>query len=182
MSLLGDVGGLVGGLAAVGSVFMAWRTVKLSSNIAHEQSESAKALASAEADRAKALSKETSASAIYDAYLRCCIEYPHLTSFNVFRTTTGVMSAQAVWDAETKETEQYLWFVSYLLHACEGILVDASDKEDWMKAIRDQLGYHRSLIEFAWQPYWRAHYSDELDKQVQSLLSDARSSVAEAAE
>ena len=168
----GDVGGMLGAFAGLVSALVAWRALQLSARISREQMGHSRQIADLQAQAGRALSKESSASAIYDAYLRCCIEYPHLTSFNTFCNSRSIKSPQRIWDAETEQTEQYLWFVSYLLHACEGILVDASDKEDWLEAIRDQLDYHWGIIEYAWEPHWRQHYSPSLNEQVQLVLQN----------
>lgn len=170
MSQLGDVGGVLGAAAGMVSVFIAWKAFRLSAEISREQMAHSEELSLMQ-DRANhALSRESSAATIYDAYLRCCIEYPQLTSYNVFCNTYGVKTPQKIWEAETKDSEQYLWFVSYLLHACEGILEDASDSEDWLKAIRDQIEYHWAVIEFAWDTHWRGHYSAKLNEQVELVL------------
>jgi len=97
------------------------------------------------------------ANETYNDYLRLCIQYPELSSYDVAKKRFKFSSPSYVRAACTIDTERYLWFVSYLLNACERIILDSKDGSDWHDVIWDQLDYHKPILT-EMRNVWASHY------------------------
>ena len=94
--------------------------------------------------------REATASELCGSYLELAVEYPLLAKADdsLFK------------DTNSQEFEQYEWFVSVMLHACERILDLAPEDEVWRKAIQAQITYHNRYI--ASSRFERDFYDPEL--------------------
>jgi hypothetical protein len=101
--------------------------------------------------------RETVARQTYGDYLKLAIQYPDFAS--------GSQPADAL------KFEQHEWFVSYMLNACEHILLFAAHSREWRHCVRAQLGYHRPyLCENDWfRANFRSHYSRALLSLIDEL-------------
>lgn len=109
-------------------------------------------------------------------YIRLCIDRPELCCTRTMLAHLGRKSFDGVNDwPTTKEVEQCLWFLSYVLHTMEQILETTSflwfRNEAWHAVVRSQLSYHRGLLEQVW-PTSRKHYGSRLGAVVEEILSD----------
>jgi Uri superfamily endonuclease len=130
-----DVGTLVGGFAAAIGIVVGL----IAAGFAFGQMAAA-----------KQSQREAIARGIYSNYLQLAMENP---SF-----------ARGSQPAEDLEFERYEWFVSYMLNACEHILLFVSDKSGWEQCVAAQLSYH---VEYLTKNKWFVenaanHYSSEL--------------------
>lgn len=94
--------------------------------------------------------KETDAYRVYTEYLKLCIEYPHISSSDLALKTLSLSDFQAIEKENRPETEQYLWFISYMMTACEKIFDALPERVDWRKAIRMQISYHQATLKVVW--------------------------------
>lgn len=86
--------------------------------------------------------------ALYQQYLELCIEHPHFAK-GLDKPT----------QKNCPQYEQYLWFVSAMLHCFEQVLLSSSDDPQWVNTISEQLAKHRpalaasnSLKRNEWEP------------------------------
>jgi hypothetical protein len=81
---------------------------------------------------------------------------------------------QGIFQRITPESEQSLWFLSYVLFAMEQLVLSNRRwfglDSAWRANVEDQLGYHADLLRVAW-PEWREHYSPKMDEIVRTVLS-----------
>jgi hypothetical protein len=118
-----------------------------------------------------AVAREQDAQAVYSDYLKLCIEYPELSSATLAAKHLPSRTLANLTKQLTPESEQYLWFVSYMLSACEKILLTCPDDEEWLSAVQAQVSYHKSALAEAW-PDISSHYHKSLRDIVEDVLSD----------
>jgi hypothetical protein len=121
-------------------------------------------------NRSERAASEASAYRTYDEYTRLCMENPELASFDVAKKYLGFKSAKELWDAQTKESERYLWFVVLMLQAFERIMKDAPDAGDWEKPLIEQIQYHQPTFRAYWVTKWRDEYHPKLVALVDRAL------------
>jgi hypothetical protein len=109
--------------------------------------------------RNRAFQKENTAKGVYRDYLKMAVENPILADGDLKQIKDG------------KRMEQYRWFVSYLLWACEEIITFAPNDPQWKEDVESQLGYH---LEYLSGDEFRAHelsfYSTVLQDLIKSLI------------
>jgi hypothetical protein len=120
--------------------------------------------------RSERAASVASAYRTYDEYIRLCMENPELASFEIAKKYLGFKSAEDLWNAETKESERYLWFVVGMLQAFERIMKDAPDAGDWEKALIEQVRYHEPTFRAYWQTQWKHEYHPKLVLLVDKAL------------
>jgi hypothetical protein len=84
---------------------------------------------------ARELGKSADAQDSYRSYLDVCLNHPTLASPNYEKIKKNAT-----------ELEQYQWFVAYLLAASEKILTVAGGDEEWISAIKLNIGYHTEYL------------------------------------
>ena len=76
---------------------------------------------------------ETLAQQVYSSYLLKAFEHPKL--------------AMGLQDAiELAGPQQYKWFISYMLNACEGIVTSLPGDALWESCAKTQLRYHKNYL------------------------------------
>jgi hypothetical protein len=83
-------------------------------------------------------SKRSAATAVYAEYLKLAFEHPH---FAIPSSSVNEPGLSQPYDTK------YSFFVSYLLLAAEEILETQQGDAGWEATLKEQLLYHRSLIE-----------------------------------
>lgn len=156
----GLVTSMVSAIAGVASVMVAAHTIRKSGEAlkaqreqdrqaAAEQAAHTVRLVELEGDILRASNFETTAHETYNHYLTLCIERPELTSWLLAKKSFGFTTPRQVFDQGTVESERYLWFVSYMLNACERIVLATEGSEGaaaWIEVVRSQLSYHKSVL------------------------------------
>ncbi|MBX4967821.1 hypothetical protein [Rhizobium binae] len=94
----------------------------------------------------KQASREAEALQAYRDYLERCVQYPELSSWDMFKKHASNGVKGRVYDAWTLDSERYLWFVSILITTCDEILMNVSDAEQWRHTLETQLEYHKELL------------------------------------
>ncbi len=94
----------------------------------------------------KQASREAETLQAFRDYLDRCVQYPELSSWDMFRKHASEGVTGRVYDAHTFNSERYLWFVSILITTCDEILVNLSDAKAWQHTLETQLTYHRELL------------------------------------
>ena len=122
------------------------------------------------ARRGAVTAKTQSALAIYHDYLRLCVEHPMMASFEAASSIPNFPSLDELEDACTEDSERYLWFVSFMLSACENIRFSDDYDNDWKRAIADQITFHEGPLRVLWVGNWEHHYSEKLDELVREAL------------
>ena len=122
------------------------------------------------ARRGAATARTQSALAIYHDYLRLCVEHPTMASFEATASLPNFPSLDKLEDARTPDSERYLWFVSFMLSACENIRFSDEYDREWERAITDQLTYHEGPLRVLWVDNWEHHYSPQLNALVRMAL------------
>ena len=102
---------------------------------------------------ARSSQREATASALYGNYLELAVEHPKLASGCV-----AIPSGKGF----DEEFERYEWFVSVMLHAFEQILELVGGDKVWVKALKDQVDYHKPYL--ASDRFVRGHYAEALQK------------------
>jgi hypothetical protein len=118
-----------------------------------------------------AVAREQDAQSVYSEYLKLCIEYPELSSATLAVKTLPSKTFAGLAKQLTTESERYLWFVSYMLSACEKIILTCPDDIEWDSTVRAQISYHKSSLGEAWSEI-RTHYHKSLRDIVEDELSD----------
>jgi hypothetical protein len=124
------------------------------------------------------VAREVKAIEAWDGYLRLCVEKPELSSSaTFFRTYSRYPNVD--YTQNSKEDEQYLWFVSALLNAGEQILLNAPEGREWKAAIKDQVGFHEPVLKQVWygrrkpEPAldaWFPYYSKRMQQIVRNVV------------
>jgi hypothetical protein len=137
-----DFGTLIGGIAAAVGVFIA---------------SAAAGFAWGQITAGKQAQRESFARQTYANYLQLAIQYPAYASGGQ--------------PGDEEAFEQYEWFVSYMLNACEHVLLFVSGSEDWRACVRSQLSYHRDyLCKNEWfRQSACSHYSADLLSLIHDL-------------
>lgn len=81
--------------------------------------------------------REVLARQIYYDYLKLCVAEPIFAS-GQWKNCKDIPEAIAF--------EKYEWFVTVMLTACESILLHVAQDDEWIKAIKCQLEYHKDYI------------------------------------
>jgi hypothetical protein len=119
------------------------------------------------------VSNQLSALESQKSYIRLSIEYPHFSSSLMMSKHLKLNTFKGILDICKPETEQALWFISYVLFAMEQEILTYSRRGavdgSWRYLVEDQLGYHAQLLEEIW-PAWRSMYSQEMDQIVKFVL------------
>jgi hypothetical protein len=123
----------------------------------------AAALAWAQITSARKIAREALARQTYSEYLKLAMEHPEFSS--------GLKQTVPPSD---RLFEQYEWFVSYMLNACEGILLYVSTVKkasDWTGTIVTQVEYHKDYFESStwFQESYEAHYEERLRKIIENV-------------
>jgi hypothetical protein len=103
--------------------------------------------------------RETIAKTLYREYLKIALERPKFANPGL----ANIDFRKRTFDGSQETFEQYEWFVSYMLHACEEVL-RISDSDGWKSAIKRQVSYHAEYLNssaFADEALVE-HYSDEI--------------------
>jgi len=137
-----DFGTLIGGTAAAVGVFIA---------------SVAAGFAWGQITAGKQAQRESFARQTYADYLQLAIQYPSYASGNR--------------PGDKEAFERYEWFVSYMLNACEHVLLFVTGSEQWRACVRSQLSYHRDyLCKNKWfMENARSHYSADLLSLIHNL-------------
>ena len=117
------------------------------------------------------IAQESEAQQSYNEYLKLCIQYPQLSSTAVAVKALGFSDLASEISKETVESEQYVWFASYMLNACEKILLAVDKDGPWRSALKAQIGYHAELLSLEWSK-WSIHYSNDMDELVTEALKE----------
>lgn len=156
--IAGVIGGFATGIAAAfagGALWYARTQIKSNRQVALEQE----------------------AQSVYSEYLRLCIEYPEFSSATLAKKKLKIDSFADISNLLTEDSERYLWFVSYMLSACEKIRLTCPDDCDWEATIRSQISYHGSTLLEIWKDMEK-HYSPELRSLVEDELPKLTTSKA----
>jgi hypothetical protein len=103
--------------------------------------------------------KENTAKAVYRDYLRMATDNPTLANGNYSKIPE-------------EKREQYKWFVSYFLWACEEVINFAPRDPQWHEDIADQIKYHEEYLcskEFRDQEL--PFYSSELQRLIADVCA-----------
>ncbi len=140
-----DVGSLIGGLSAAIGLIIA---------------SIAACLGYIQIRAGKETQREAVARQTYNEYLKLAIQYPNLAAGNQ--------------PTDPLEFESYEWFVSYMLNACEQILLFEPNSPEWQFCVRAQLDYHRHyLTNNDWfRKNFLHHYSLTLRSMIAELTGD----------
>jgi hypothetical protein len=123
------------------------------------------------AKRQAGIAQTQSAVSIYHDYLRMCVEYPMFASYEAAKRIDGFPSLSNLEDAVTPDSERYLWFVSFMLSACDNIIYsDDYDANDWERAILAQIEYHEAPLARLWPEHWEHEYSPRLRKLISEKM------------
>lgn len=124
------------------------------------------------ARQTKEASRSAQRTTAFDAhkeYLRFCIEHPQLSSSYMMLKFIKKRSFSGILDQGTIETEQALWFLSYVLFAMEQLATSWCHEGEidpaWEATVIDQLSYHAALLIEVW-PAWKGHYGPDMDRLV----------------
>ena len=124
--------------------------------------------------RGASVSREVAAFDAHKEYICLCIEYPHLSSSFMMKRHLGIDSFYGILENSSPETEQALWFFSYVLFAMEQLILTSGrwngDDPAWRRTVVDQLSYHGELLLSVW-PEWQSHYSEKMNEVVIAALS-----------
>jgi len=102
--------------------------------------------------------RETTAQETYREYLKLVIE------------KSDYADGMPEMPKDKKRRAEYLWFVSYFLHASEQILLVRPDDTEWREAIISQVRLHKAV--FA-DPEWNAELKKHYDKSLLAVITDA---------
>ncbi len=107
--------------------------------------------------------RETVAKTTYREYLKLCVERPNLASGKVEK------------ENNSREWEQYKWFVSLLIWACEEVVEYAPHDEVWLANITLELGYHGTYLASDEFDCERQLYTRKVRKIIQDVVNSAKS-------
>jgi hypothetical protein len=115
------------------------------------------------------VAREQDAYRVYTEYLKLCIEYPHLSSSEMAKKYLNISSFVDIDKALTTESEKYLWFISYMMTACEKIYDALPNRSDWKSAVKAQIAYHSDALKHMW-PLMKIHYKRGFVNLVSEVL------------
>ncbi|GHB35699.1 hypothetical protein GCM10007094_26620 [Pseudovibrio japonicus] len=109
---------------------------------------------------ARLIQREAVANQIYAEYLKLAVQNPDWAS--------GKMPSN------DREFEQYEWFASYMLNACEQMLEVLPKSQAWRNCVRDQLRYHREYLS---QNEWfcsggQSHYGGKMADALRAVRKE----------
>ena len=118
----------------------------------------------------RGVSRQTRAHALYNDYLKRCLEHPELASHNAFVGSYGADRTFTFdpYQFEGVEAEKYQWFIALMLTAMEEIVGIKGADRGWRAVVRDQVSYHGGYFQSAW-PSIRDGYSPRLQAIVDSV-------------
>lgn len=102
--------------------------------------------------------REMVAKTTYREYLKLCVAKPTLASAKVTK-------ASLAWD-------EYTWFVSLLLRACDEVVTYAPRDRMWRANIKADLAHHRAYLGSAECESELALYSPQLRKLIAEVLAE----------
>jgi hypothetical protein len=121
------------------------------------------------------VSRQVAAIDAHKEYIRLCIQHPDLSSSLMMKQVLRGRAFDNILSELSVDSERALWFLSYVLFAMEQLVLTnvRRGKVDsaWQSSVEDQLRYHVDLLRVVW-PEWRSHYSDGMNKIVQTVLAE----------
>ncbi len=118
-------------------------------------------------------SRESVAMEAYRSYLSLCIEYPQMSSSDMYLKLTNRKNFVGIMEELSEASERYLWFVSNLLDTGEQIVEHVDGREQWRALILQQVKYHAPALVEAW-PDWKYAYGDIMCGIVVEAVGDVR--------
>jgi hypothetical protein len=109
--------------------------------------------------------RRSMAHQIYKDYLKLAFENPQFSAASYPKKSPRFITISK----QSEEYEQYEFFVSNLLFACEGILEVCQDRE-WIAAIRTQFAYHALYLKTA--HLLPSHYSKQICVLVREAIDE----------
>jgi hypothetical protein len=105
----------------------------------------------------------------YADYLRFSVEHPELGSRSMASGRLNLPPAGEVWDAETTDSERYLWHVAYTLHVLDRVKSLASDYD---VSIEKHLKYHAAILRECWDSHWAKECSNGIGTIVKKVIKE----------
>ena len=119
-----------------------------------------------------ASARETDAQQTFNDYIKICLQYPEISSDEIALKHLGRENFHGILEEYSAESERYLWFLSFVLHASEKILTSGDAAKAWRIKIDGQLSYHKKALRAVW-PEWQSHYSAFLQSKVEAVIEHA---------
>jgi hypothetical protein len=115
------------------------------------------------------INRETNALQTHREYLKLCIEYPHLSCSIIFQEDNPEIELDKITKYITRETEQYLWFISFMLNTYEQIFLMYPKNSEWRSSISSNIEYHMPVIKEIWHEVGE-HYNPRFQEFVSSIM------------
>lgn len=120
------------------------------------------------------LASENFARQMWTDYLKCGFQHPEFGEVRFALKHFGLADAKSLVSDLTLPSQQYLWFLTVVLDACENIAIHLPLKT-WEQTLLAQLRFHKDALAEIWaigDDPWQQYYTPTLDKLVQRVLSE----------